>query len=572
MSINTIIERNRVGCDDPSFSRVNQSFATLRTILIGTRWTVVELGRQLGLLGGDGPIVVGALLMHPGDGDEDGDELRKLGIEVLGVVDDLEEVMERVNPDLAIVSLPGVMGDAVTRIRTKLRRLGIADRFIATLADQINGVGPRTAFEVSVGDLIDRPTRAIDEEAIGRTIRGKRVLITGAGGSIGSELARIAAEYEPRELFLMERSENALFEIDRQIARAHPELRRGVWLHDVTDVEKTLAYCVAARPEVIFHTAAHKHVPMMEDHPGLAVGNNFFGTKSIADAARQTGCERFVMISTDKAVNPSSVMGATKRLAEWYVQYLNQRSDTIFEIVRFGNVLGSAGSVLPTWMRQIRDGGPVTVTHPEMTRFFMTIPEAAALVVQAAALDEVGGGDVVVLDMGEALSILGLAQRLIEQFGLGWVVPTDPAFGTGSGNGVGVGSSCDNKAGLIPIVFTGIRPGEKLHEELVYRDENMHPSPYDGIRIWEAAVIPDSEMIGDMVATLTEACERGDAETVVTAIMRLVPEMRSGGRRGGRRSLLSDATGMPAVETVNLANGSHYHTGIIAKDDPSKVA
>jgi len=560
----TTLTQKRLDCLP---SQMDHSFTGMRTILIGTGVTIRQLVQQLALLGDDGPAIVGGLLLH---GDDEGDSASNDSeIRVLGTVDDLERVVESERPDLAIVSLPGVMQDAVTRIRTQLRRLGVADRFMATLEDQVRGVGPRTAFEVSVGDLIDRPTRLIDEEAIGRTIRGKRVLITGAGGSIGSELARIAAEYGPRELFLMERSENALFEIDRQIARAHPELRRGVWLHDVTDTEKTLAYCMAAKPEVIFHTAAHKHVPMMEDHPGLAVRNNFFGTKSIADAARETGCARFVMISTDKAVNPSSIMGGTKRLAEWYVQYLNQRSDTIFEIVRFGNVLGSAGSVLPTWMRQIRDGGPVTVTHPEMTRYFMTIPEAAALVVQAAGLEELDGGDVVVLDMGEALSILGLAKRLIGLYGLDWVIPTDAGVIGNKESCTDGGDQgearCVNGSSYIPILFSGVRPGEKLHEELVYRDENMQPSPYEGIRIWKPSSVPDEEMIADMVATLVEACEIGRADIVVTAIMRLIPEMRRGSDYASR-------VGGGAVETVRVCHEVPYHTGIIAKGDPSKVA
>ena len=556
------------------FQENGSSFAGVRTILIGTESTLIQLTHQLTLLEDRSPCIEGVLLLHVEA--ESQDRLAEFGLPLLGCVDDLEEIVLSNHPELAIVSLPAAMRDAVTRLRTQLRSLGIPDRFMATLEDQINGVGPRSTFEVNILDLIDRPTRSIDEDAIRRTIQGKRVLITGAGGSIGSELSRIAAEYGPSELFLMERSENALFEIDRQIARAHPRLRRGVWLHDVTDVEKTLAYCVAAKPEVIFHTAAHKHVPMMEDHPALAVRNNFFGTKSIADAARETGCERFVMISTDKAVNPSSIMGATKRLAEWYVQYLNTRSDTVFEIVRFGNVLGSAGSVLPTWTRQIRDGGPLTVTHPDMTRFFMTIPEAAALVVQAAALEDLDGGDVVVLDMGEPLSILGLAKRLIELYGLDWVIPTDQQIINKNDSSNGVpheqGHSRVITPAYIPIIFSGIRPGEKLHEELVYRDENMKPSPYSGIRIWKSQSLPDEDMIADMVATLIEASESGNADIVITALTRLIPEMRRGSVKSQSSGVGVPVTTAAAVETIAAHSEAPYHTGIIAKGDPSKVA
>jgi len=538
------------------------------------------LRRQLSVLGDASPRIIGAILLHQEDQRETRD-VATAGVPVFGDVYDLDTIIKRERPDMVIVSIPAVMTDAIKRIRTHLRRLEIPDRFIATLQDQVNGVGPRSVFEVDVVQLLDRPPVEIDESAIRRTIRGKRVLITGAGGSIGSELSRIAARFEPRELFLMERSENALFEIDRQIARNHPHLPRGVWLHDVTDAEKTLAYCVAARPEVIFHTAAHKHVPMMEDHPALAVRNNFFGTKSIADAASQTGCERFVMISTDKAVNPSSIMGATKRLAELYIQYLNARRDTTFEIVRFGNVIGSAGSVLPTWIDQIREGGPVTVTHPEMTRFFMTIPEAASLVVQAAALENVGGGDIAVLDMGEPISILGLVKRLIEQHGLSWVMPTVPVTKTTTSadasnrNRTNATSSPShspkqNHAAAIPIVFTGIRPGEKLHEELVYRNENMRRSPHPGIHIWKSTDAPEEELVGDMVATLAETCERGDAETVITSIVRLVPEMQIASRMHRRQKTVN-----PALTTVSLtdqAADALYRTGTTNNADPSKVA
>lgn len=534
--------------------------------------------RQLSVLGETSPRILGAILLHHEDQYETKD-VAGAGIPVLGDVTHLDTIVARARPDLAIVSIPAVMTGAITTIRTRLRRLNIPDRFIATLEDQINGVGPRSVFEVNVLELLDRPAVQIDEAAIRKTIRGKRVLITGAGGSIGSELSRIAARFEPRELFLMERSENALFEIDRQIARNNPRMPRGAWLHDVTDAEKTLDYCVAAKPEVIFHTAAHKHVPMMEEHPELAVRNNFFGTRSIADAAAQTGCERFVMISTDKAVNPSSIMGATKRLAEIYIQYLNARRDTTFEIVRFGNVIGSAGSVLPTWIDQIREGGPVTVTHPEMTRFFMTIPEAASLVVQAAALENVGGGDIAVLDMGEPISILGLIKKLIEQHGLRWVMPTVPptanAVDENNQNQTNktispAHTTRHNQPAVIPIVFTGIRPGEKLHEELVYRNENVRRSPHPSIRIWKSSTIPGEEMVGDMVATLAEACQRGDAETVITSIVRLVPEMQIASRMRCRPKNVN-----PALRTVSLtdhAADALYRTGTINKADPSKVA
>ncbi|MFG0328419.1 MAG: polysaccharide biosynthesis protein [Phycisphaerales bacterium] len=483
-----------------------------RVLLIGVARTLDALVRQFEAV--EAPVkIIGAALFHDAPDDPVAQEL---GIPVLGSATELERLVGEHTIELAIVSLPAVMSEAIAAIRTTLRRLGIPDRFIATLDDQLAGVGPRSVFEVDIADLIDRSPHRVDEASIRHAVGGKRVLITGAGGSIGSELARTIARYGPSELFLMERSENALFEIDRQIARSHPDLPRGAWLHDVTDDERTLGYLVAAKPQIILHAAAHKHVPMMEDHPIEAVVNNFFGTKSIVDAAAQTACERFVMISTDKAVNPSSVMGATKRLAELYVQFMNQRSDTRFSLVRFGNVLGSAGSVLPIWGDQLRHGGPLTVTDPRMTRFFMTIPEAAALVIQAAALDEldhdsaiVPGGETLILDMGKPISILEMAKRFIRAHGL------EPIEAETRDRPRG--------ADTMRIVFTGVRPGEKLHEELAYADEDLLPTAHPGIHIWKSTA-PSEERIGDLVATLEEVRQRGAPDLALNALSRLVPE------------------------------------------------
>jgi FlaA1/EpsC-like NDP-sugar epimerase len=336
------------------------------------------------------------------------------------------------------------------------------------------------------------------------------VLITGAGGSIGSELARIVARFVPSKLVLLERSENALFEIDRQIARMHPQMGRAAILHDVTNRTRTAAVVMSQKPAVIFHAAAHKHVPMMEDHPAEAVENNFFGTRSIADAAASNGVDRFVMISTDKAVNPSSVMGATKRLAELYIQHLNTRSDTNYSMVRFGNVLGSACSVLPIWSQQLSQGLPVTVTHPEMFRYFMTIPEAAGLVLQSAALsnaDGQGGGEVFLLDMGEPIRILDLARRFVRLQGL------EP--------------DAD-----VSIQFTGIRPGEKLFEELAYTGEDMIPTPHASVRIWRTTP-PKASRMKQIIAEFDRLrgggadhpWQNASREAIQAALRVAVPEM-----------------------------------------------
>ncbi|MCC6908409.1 MAG: polysaccharide biosynthesis protein [Phycisphaerales bacterium] len=488
---------------------------TQRCLLVGTAGAILQVTRQLALLDDAArPTVFGALLWREVD-DAARQAIESQGVTILGLAHELERFVVPGEIDSVIISLPAAMSEAVAALRTSVRRLGVADRFFPTIEDQLAGVGPRSQFEINVADLIGRTPHRIDERAIGEVITGRVVLITGAGGSIGSELARRCAAFNPAQLVLMERSENALFEIDRQIARLAPNLSRRALLHDVTDASRTLALCREIAPQVIFHSAAHKHVPMMQDHPIEAIRNNFFGTVSIADAAADCGCERFVMISTDKAVNPTSIMGATKRLAELYVQHMNQQHcGTIFRMVRFGNVLASSGSVLPTWAEQIRQGGPVTVTHPEMTRYFMTIPEAASLVIQAAALEDRKGGEVLLLDMGEPISILELARRYVRAHGL------EPRVEDAS---PGPGPS-PQTPGHICIVFTGIRPGEKLFEELACDGESMLPTSHPGIHIWTMAP-PAAEYVADLVCMLEGCCAGGDAAGAEATIRSLLPEM-----------------------------------------------
>lgn len=481
-------------------------------ILIGQPQTCRRLEQQLNMLDAR-PITIGWVLMPATAGGVVPPDLSNDCL-VLGTVDELETILARRRAAVALISLPAVMSDAITQIRTRLRRMGVPDRFMPTIEDQIAGVGPRTHLEIDLAALIDRPARQIDAQAVRSIIEGKRVLITGAGGSIGGELCRLVAKFNPHQLVMIERSENALFEIDRQIARRHPALARKALLHDVVDAPGTLAHFRNLKPQVVFHSAAHKHVPMMEDHPAAAIDNNLFGTVSVADAADKCGCERFVMISTDKAVNPTSVMGATKRLAEVYVQALNQRSKTGYAIVRFGNVLGSSGSVLDTWARQIADGGPITVTDPRMTRYFMTIPEAAALVAQAGALvvPSSKDGEVFLLDMGEPFRIADLAERFVRQHGLTPIV---------AGESTAEGDS----AGTMAIVFTGVRPGEKLFEELVFDAQNMRPTRHPDIHIWGLPE-PNSQWVEHMLRVTAPANRPRDPETLTREIHALVPESR----------------------------------------------
>ncbi len=438
---------------------------------------------------------------------------RSMDIPTLGGIEELPKLHERFRFDRALVSLPRSMPTAHQRVRTLLASLAVAEHALPTVEDVFAGEAPavpivaRSASDLDMAALVGRAPKRFDAERVRSVVRGKRVLVTGAGGSIGSELARICATLEPQTLILMERSDNALFDIDREIGARFPGVSRRVVLHDVVEGDGTLRRLVALRPDIVLHAAAHKHVPLMEDHPAAAVNNNLFGTKSIADAALATGVERFVMISTDKAVNPTSVMGATKRLAELYVRSLNGQGKSRFSLVRFGNVLGSACSVLPIWGKQLAEGGPITVTHPEMTRFFMTIPEAASLVMQAATLDT--PEDVFILDMGEPVRILELAQRFIRAYGFVPVVE---------------GTSEAAAGHYMPIALTGSRPGEKLHEELAYQAEELSPTRVDGVMAWDGPS-PDRGEVLRMVAELSELRQSQEAKGVIRALQRYVPTL-----------------------------------------------
>lgn len=343
---------------------------------------------------------------------------------------------------------------------------------------RMNGRSRNTCPQaVEIADLLGRKPVNLDTPELQRFLAGKVVLVTGAGGSIGSEICRQTMKFCPARIILIDRAENALFEIDRELRERWVGADIQPIVADITDAKRIAGVFKANTPHVVFHCAAHKHVPMMEANPGEAVKNNIFGTKIVADATRECGASAFVMVSTDKAVNPTSVMGATKRVAELYVQSLNAEGQgargkgqdsflaprpaplaTRFLAVRFGNVLGSSGSVVPIFRKQIEAGGPITVTHPDMRRYFMTIPEASQLVMQAGAIGQ--GGEIFVLDMGEPIRILDLATEMIQRAGL---KPNED----------------------IHIRITGIRPGEKLYEELSADNEATKPTSHQKIRVWQ---------------------------------------------------------------------------------------
>ncbi len=381
------------------------------------------------------------------------------GIEVLGKTSEINEICDSHDIDEVLIAMPEAPQRQIRALVEKCQGKNLQFRIIPAVKDLIEGkVEVSQIRPVDIEDLLGRDPVKLDDQAIGEYIRYKVVMVTGAGGSIGSEMCRQIARFVPKRLLLVERMENALFEIDRELLKTFPDLDRVPLVADIGDAPRIREIMEKERPAAVFHAAAHKHVPMMEFNPGEALKNNILGTRALADAASACGVDKFVMISTDKAVNPTSIMGCTKRVAEMYVQQLAQYSDskTEFVTVRFGNVLGSSGSVVPIFKQQIAQGGPVTVTHPEMTRYFMTIPEAAQLVLQAGAMG--AGGEIFLLDMGEPVKILQLAQDLITLSGLR---PNED----------------------IEIQFSGIRPGEKLFEELSITGEDVSRTDHPKIGI-----------------------------------------------------------------------------------------
>jgi len=350
-----------------------------------------------------------------------------------------------------------------------------------------------TAPVMSMERLLGREVINLDTPELQRFVAGRRVMVTGAGGSIGSEICRQAARFMPERIVLVERSEGQLFEIDRELRERWIGQQVFAEVADITDVRRSSRVFQTHRPDVVFHAAAHKHVPMMESNPGEAIKNNVLGTKFIVDLAIEHEVESFVLISTDKAINPSSVMGASKRLAEMIVQSRHGLGRTRVSAVRFGNVLGSSGSVVPIFKQQIERGGPVTVTHEEMTRYFMTIPEATQLVMQAGAIGT--GGEIFLLDMGKPVKIIDLARRMIAEAGL--VEGQD-----------------------IQLRIVGIRPGEKLHEELSSATERARPTSHSRIRVWELPEVDPAWLD----AALSDLANHVDADRadVVGAIARWV--------------------------------------------------
>jgi FlaA1/EpsC-like NDP-sugar epimerase len=437
---------------------------------------------------------------------------RILGVRVLGTIDELPRILREHRPDEVLIAMPSVSGEVRRRIFETAQQLRIVVKTLPGLYELISGdlnlagqIRP-----VQVEDVLGREQVEVDFHEVAAYLEGHTVLVTGAGGSIGSELCRQIARVRPSRLILVDNAEGPLFEIERELVTERDFTAALPKLIDVKD-RKALRREVFEKyqPTVVFHAAAYKHVAMLETHPLESVRNNVVGTRILVELAAEFAVERFVFISTDKAVNPKTVMGQSKALCEWIVESFGHRRDvaTRFVAVRFGNVLNSSGSVIPIFRKQIERGGPVTVTHPEMTRYFMTIPEAVSLVVQAGAIG--GRGQVFVLDMGEPVRIVDLAQNMIRLSGKEPRLPDDPTSGPRD----------------VRIAFVGSRPGEKIHEELWSDDDSVGATTHAKImRLSRPPVDPD--WLAGELAELERLAEEGDTLEVVGKLRNVVQEPR----------------------------------------------
>lgn len=432
------------------------------------------------------------------------DDRRKHGKEIHGfrVFGDTRSIPEAAHDhaiDLIVIAIPSANSKTMRRLVQGCEEAGVPFRTLPGTQDIASGrASIQTLREVSIDDLLGREPVSLNWNAILAGLQGRTVIVTGGGGSIGSELCRQVARLSPSKLVIFESCEFNLYQIELELRSAYRDLELVAYLGDVTDALAVGEAFRVHQPDVVFHAAAYKHVPMLEGMVRSAIRNNIVGTRTVADAAHRAGVSTFVLISTDKAVNPTNVMGTTKRVAEIYCQNLGLRSDTKFITVRFGNVLGSAGSVVPLFRDQIARGGPVTVTHPEVTRFFMTIPEACQLIMQAGVMG--AGGEIFVLDMGESVKISYLAEQMILLTGK---VPGED----------------------IEIVFTGLRPGEKLYEELFHEKEALVGTKHEKILLSGVREVPWPELEKTMEA-LNSGVNNGDTDHIMEILRRLVPEFK----------------------------------------------
>ena len=419
------------------------------------------------------------------------------GIQILGTVEELPKVCEDRNIEEIAIAMPSGSHKELRRVIRVCEGTKIRFRTVPSLTDIASGKFRVSQIrDIDINDLLGREAIQLDLDLIEAFAKDKTVLVTGAGGSIGSEMCRQLCNFNPKLLLLIEQAENPLFYVGRELRKRFPTVSMKAIICNITDRTRMMEIFETYTPQVVIHAAAHKHVPLMELNPGESIKNNIVGTQNVADSADKYGTTNFVMISTDKAVNPTSIMGSSKRIAEMYIQDLNKTSKTHFVTVRFGNVLGSDGSVVPIFKRQIAEGGPVTVTHPRMKRYFMTIPEASQLVLQATTMGK--GGEIFVLDMGEPVKIVDLAKELITLSG----------FRPGED---------------IEITFTNPRPGEKLFEELSIEGEDMQRTRHPKISIWKNIPM-DRDKLHAGINELVTVAQTQNHNEIVQKIKELVPE------------------------------------------------
>ena len=474
-------------------------------------WSTLEphqLKRVLMVGAGDaGSLFAREMLKHPEQGlypvaflDDDprlqGQNLH--GVPIAGLLEQIPQVAQKFKADMVLFAIPSAEGHVVRRVVAAARALNLPFKALPSVYEL---VGDRLQIsqlrDVSVEDLLRRPPVELDLELIAGYLHQKTILVTGAGGSIGSEIVRQMLRFQPAQIIVLGRGENSIFTLQQELVRQWPDIPCAALIADVRDLERLRSIFTEYRPQVVFHTAAHKHVPLMESSPDQAVLNNVFGTRNVAQVCLEFEVGHLVNISTDKAVNPTSVMGSTKRIAEMVISHYATRARPTqkFISVRFGNVLGSRGSVVPTFLRQIRDGGPVTVTHPEMTRYFMTIPEASRLVLQSGGLGE--SGHIYVLNMGQPVKIIDLARDVIQLSG----------------------------ARDIDITFSGLRPGEKLYEELFTDLENTQRTHHSEIFSTSLTRV-EAAWLEFHLEQLRTLAERGEPMALRRAIQDMIPEAK----------------------------------------------
>ena len=479
-----------------------------RRIVKGEKIRVKDRKRVLIIGGGDaGAIIIRELKQHPelksvpvAIIDDDMSKYGKKinGVPIVGNREMIFDTIEKQKIDEIIIAIPSADRKVINEVYSECAETGCKVKILPSISELIDeSVIIQKIRDVSIDDLLGRETIKLDTEEISTCIENKVVLVTGGGGSIGSELCRQIASYRPEKLIILDNYENNLYDIQNELLYLYPELNLVSVIANVREKPRLENIFRKYKPWVVFHAAAHKHVPLMEANPTEAIKNNVFGTMNVAECADRFHAGRFVLISTDKAVNPTNIMGATKRIAEMIIQAMGRHSKTEFVAVRFGNVLGSNGSVIPLFKKQIEQGGPVTVTHPEVIRFFMTIPEAVQLVLQAGAM--ASGGEIFVLDMGEPVKIYDLARKLITLSGF---KPDED----------------------IKIEFTGLRPGEKLYEELLLQEEGLKTTKNDKIFVAQP-VFTDLALLRREIEVLKEIIST-NADGVMDYIQNIVPTYR----------------------------------------------